>query len=145
MYLSSVMGTTALSVFITVIILHLHHKTFTKPVPMWLLRLLLIKPNSVMETTRQANGPRKVANNTLQSNGILEQYVKTFESMENEPKDYSRSPCHVNCDHVWKTVVRRIDRGLFLIFVLIFSMLLLVVTYPYKRSVTLESGRCDDN
>ena len=112
---------------------------------MWLLRLLLIKPNPVMETTRQANGPRKVANNTLQSNGILEQYVKTFESVENEPKDYSRSPCHVNCDHVWKTVVRRIDRGLFLIFLLIFSMLLLVVTYPYKRSVTLESGRCDDN
>ena len=98
-----------------------------------------------METARQANGPRNVANNTLQSNGFLEPCAKTFESVENEPKDYSSSPCHVDCDHEWKTVVRRIDHGFLLIFLLIFSMLLLVVAYPYKRSITLESGRCNDN
>ena len=98
-----------------------------------------------METTRQANGPRKVANNTLQSNGFLEPCAKKFEIVENEPKDYSGSQSHVDYDHEWKAVVRRIDHGFLLIFLLTFSMLLLVVGYPYKRSVTLESGICDDN
>ena len=87
---------------------------------------------------------QEVANNTLQSNGFLEPCAKKFEIVENEPKDYSGSQSHVDYDHEWKTVVRRIDHGFLLIFLFIFSMLVLVVNYPYKRSVTLESGRCDD-
>ena len=65
--------------------------------------------------------------------------------VENEPKDHSGSQSNVDYGHNWKAVVRRIDHGFLLIFMLIFSMLVLVVAYPYKRSVSLETGRCDDN
>ena len=136
------MATTGLSVFITVFILQLHHKTFTKPVPVWIRRLLFMGPNSVAETTRHTDGLKQLATNTIQSNGTLEQCAKNSENVENESKN-SGSQSHVDCDHEWKAVIRRIDHCFFLLFLLIFSMLVLIVAYPYKGSITLESGKCD--
>ena len=45
-YLSAVMATTSLSLFVTVLVLHFHHKTYCRPVPRWLLRVLCIRTES---------------------------------------------------------------------------------------------------
>ena len=87
------MGTTGLSVFITVFILHFHHKTFTKPVPVWIRRLLLMGPNSLAETTRDTAGLEQVATNDVHSNGTFEQCAKNTENVENESKDWFSIPC----------------------------------------------------
>ena len=41
-------------------------------------------------------------------------------------------------DTEWKMAVQTIDHGFFLVFLIIFSLLLLIMLYPYDTSVTFE-------
>ena len=129
------MVTTGLSLFITVVILHLHHKTNFSPVPLWLRRLLCLRRNHVAE---RGDGIKQLIINTINCNGTMEQRNKIGNGTG---LDHSRETMD-NLDKEWKAVIRRIDRVCLFVFMFIFSALLIIMVYPYDTSVHLESGKC---
>ena len=64
-YLTCIMATTGLSLFATVLVLHLHHKSHKTPVPSFLSRLLLLKTKSFHEDEHRVEKAEKGKRNIL--------------------------------------------------------------------------------
>ena len=161
-YLSAVMGTTGFSLFVTVIILHMHHKKYNSPVPKWLCRLLFLKHQVVGKEPNEidvichgiANTPTQVNHSEMfngqfnQSNGNLNHSNGDLnQSKENGPKTWRNYTRNIlvdsyRIDDQWKQAVRRIDYLCLLLFFIIFGILALMMVYPYDRTVVLDTMKC---
>ena len=79
-------------------------------------------------------------------NGDISQQLGT--KYDGQEKEKISSPCstkdsddeNFSNDAQWKMVIQTIDHGCFLVFLIIFSLLLLIMLYPYDTSVSFEDG-----
>ena len=79
-------------------------------------------------------------------NGDIPQQLGTEYDAQEEEKICSRCSMKdsedgdFSDDTQWKMAIQIIDHGCFLVFLIIFSLLLLIMLYPYDNSVTFEEG-----
>ena len=159
-YLSLVMGTTGLSLLVTVIMLHLHHKPHDFPVPRWLCRILCLNFNDKRELQRRetteimdngvklektetslSNGQPSIPNGTVcQSNG--QPNWKDSRS-DHRPKHDKKELTQSKIESQWKIALRRIDQLCFVLFFMIFVILALIMVYPYYRAASLNNLQCE--
>ena len=139
-YLSSVMATTGLSLFLTVFILHLNYKTHTDPVPSWLKSLLFVRRNSINIQDSEKTVIKTVTDESTNNNAK----IRPFGSVTSEPdlNDSKKQNEKDLLDKEWKLVVTRIDRGFFFAFLFLFALLLIIMIYPYDSSITLDKTKC---
>ena len=79
-------------------------------------------------------------------NGDISQQLET--EYDVQEKEKICSPCSMkdsdeenfSNDAQWKMVIQTIDRGCFVVFLIIFSLLLLIMLYPYNTSFSFEDG-----
>ena len=131
-YLTSVMTATGLSLFVTVLILHLHHKTHKTRVPNWLRKVLFLKirPSYTYENCTMEVNTKKLAPGTLKANVSADRKDHNTDNVTDK-----RKGCHLslfeqdaqNVDDEWRLAIRRIDRISFFVFLLISIGLLLAM------------------
>ena len=93
-----------------------------------LKRLYLLQENSVER---------------MGGNGDISKRLGTEYDVEEKEKicsPYSMKDENFSNDAQWKMVIQTIDRGYFVVFLIIFSLLLLIMLYPYNTSVSFEDG-----
>ena len=77
------------------------------------------------------------------NNDITEQHAKiengTSKAELDQRRMYGSRPKLDALDQEWKDVVRIVDHICFFVFIFIFSMLFIIMVYPYDTSVQLES------
>ena len=162
-YLSLVMGTTGLSLLVTVIILHLHHKPHDSPVPRWLCRILCLNFNDrrglqrretteimdngvKLEKTESSlsNGQASLSNGTVrQSNGQQNWKDSRPDHLPKYDKKYDKKYDMKELESKWKMATRRIDQSCFVLFSIIFVILTLIMVYPYYKASSLNNLRCE--
>ena len=146
-YLSCVMATTGLSLFLTVFILHLNYKTHNAPVPRWLNFLLCMKRRKIAVKDNEDIIVKSVTGSMVNNNGKLNSYEtvveRTIEIEENPNSKESKSRKKQSLEEEWKDVVKRIDHVFFFLFLIIFSFLLFIMMYPYDNDVKLnKNAKC---
>ena len=127
------MVTTGLSVIVTVLILHLHHKTHKAPVPNWLRKVLFLK----IKPYAMELDARKV------TPGI--DHKKDMNSAKEKRNRSRLSLCQEevqSVDDEWRLAIRRIDRISFFVFLVIFVGLLLIMVLPYDDTTRLKRDDC---
>ena len=135
------MVTTGLSLFLTILILNLHHNTHKAPVPHWLCKILGLKKMNTENTTtgiEQAND----APNMIDANH------KNY----NDDAEHKQNTCHLSSDNKeahklddeWRMAIRRIDRISFFVFSPIFIALdiSLIMIFSYGDTTRLNREEC---
>ena len=115
---------------VTVLILHLHHKTHRAPVPNWLRKVLFLK---IKRYAMDVN-VKKVTPDTEKKKDMM-----------NRAKEKRNRCCLSLCEgevhsvgDEWRLAIRRIDRISFFVFLIIFAGLLLMVVLPYGDTIRLK-------
>ena len=89
---------------------------------------------------------QKTSVEQMGGNGAISQQLGT--EYDGQEKEQICTPCSIkdsddeNFSHGahWKMVIQTIDHGCFVVFLIIFSLLLLIMLYPYDTSVSFEEG-----
>ena len=145
-YLTSVMATTGLSLFVTVLILHLHHKTHKAPVPDWLRKVLFLKirPSYTNEKYAMEVNTKKVAPGSLKTNDRFNMSANRKDDNTDNVKE-KRTWCHLSffeVDGEWRMAIRRIDRISFFVFLFISIGLLLAMFLLRGDTTRLNREEC---
>ena len=138
------MAATGLSLFVTVLILHLHHKTHKAPVPNWLRKVLFLKIRRSYTNEKYAMevNNKKVALGSLKTNDHFNLSVCRKDDNTDNVKE-KRKECRLslfeeearNVDDEWRMAIRRIDRISFIVFLFI-SIGLLLATFLLRGDTT---------
>ena len=110
------MATTGLSLFITVLVLNLHHKTHKAPVP----KIFGLKKNNTKKVT---NGIEEVNNAPNMNNINHKNYNDDAEQKQNGCRLSPDKEEADKLDDKWRMAIRRIDRISFFVFFFIFIAL----------------------
>ena len=148
------MGTTGLSLLVTVIILHLHHKPHDSPVPRWLCRILCLNFNERKglqrrETTEIMDNSVKLKTESNLSNGQASLSNGTVRQSNGQQNWKDSRPDHLpkydkkELESQWKMATRRIDQLCFVLFFIIFVILALIMVYPYHKAASLNNLQCE--
>ena len=127
------MVTTGLSVIVTVLILHLHHKTHKAPVPNWLRKVLFLKIKRYAVEVNTKKVTPDTENKKEMKRGKEKRNRCRLSLCEEEVR---------NVDDEWRLAIRRIDRISFFVFLVIFSGLLLMMVLPYDDTTRLKRDDC---
>ena len=136
------MVTTGLSLFLTVFILHLNYKTHNTPVPRWLNFLLCMKRRKI-DTNEEEARINSISDSMMNNNGKVgsfEHLVEKTTGLRTNKEQNDNAKRKENIQEEWKEAVKRIDHGFFFLFVIIFSLLLLIMIYPYDNEVVIDKN-----
>ncbi len=147
-YLSSVMATTGLSLFVTVIILHLNYKDPSRPVPNWVSTALSIRRRrGVTAGNNNVSFTDNESGNTLSNQtatiavGVDQEKTKGSDSIRSSAK--WTTPRHdMGREDQWKRVARRLDTVCLFLFLSTFALLLIIIAYPYDTLKKIDKNDC---
>ena len=131
------MGTTGLSLFVTVLILHMHHTHHKSPVPEWLSGLLFLRSNgAIHDMGYNSEDDEK----TIQTNatGVINDVNETEDRLSKESRSNLVQTRKENFHEQWHLAIRRIDHIFFFIFLCIFIILLILIVYPYDSDTKID-------
>ena len=130
------MATTGVSLIVTVLILHLHHKTHKAPVPNWLRKVLFLTiKRYAMEVNVKKVTPGTENKKDMMNRGIEKRNRCCLSLCEEEVH---------SVDDEWRLAIRRIDRISFFVFFVIFAGLLLMMVLPYGDTIRLKRDDCTE-
>ena len=134
------MGATGLSLFLTVLILHLNYKTHNNPVPRWLTTVLFIRRNSIEDQQETVVNP--LTDKAINNNGKFNAFDTTASQANLKLGGGGDQKREKMLEREWKTVVSRIDHVFFFFFLFLFALLLIIMVYPYNTSAQLDKSKC---